>query len=174
MSTKKERGKSSKNRSSANLHIFTTISLVFQIECDKNFMCVNLSPMNYEVSARRANRMRCVGKNNWIGVERGWREFEDTKRKSKHEELSNNRKKMSLWLTWYGRHFSSFPYLYLIKTLCDCWRGLLSLTFVPITNPFCSSSIWKSTARRGIIFKHLIEYYRMSACRIYWHFTWDL
>lgn len=46
-----------------------------RIVCDKNFVCVNfilaVRKMNYEVSARLANRIRCVGKNNWMGVEEG-------------------------------------------------------------------------------------------------------
>lgn len=57
-------------------------------------MCVNLSQMNYEVSARRANRMRCVGKNNWKGVERGGGgdgKGRLQKRKSKHRELSTTK-----------------------------------------------------------------------------------
>lgn len=49
--------------------------------------------MNYEVSARRANRMRCVGKNNWMGVEMGADGFRTQKERVNTENFSTTTKK---------------------------------------------------------------------------------
>lgn len=70
--------------------------------------------------------------------------------------------------------FSSFPYLYLIKMCAIVERKSIWALLCPENEPFLLIIYLKSQQQdEGIIFKHLIEYYRLSAWRIYWHFTRD-